>query len=91
MYIQLRYSMIPAPVSRAPEEKEWREITCGGVAPSPRCESITCTYRWRGCDGILVYGGSQEGLVYRSDVHFFNIGKCSLILPNLQIYIDGKK
>lgn len=59
------------------EEKEWREVRCEGIAPSPRCESVTCAYRWRGHNGLLVFGGSQEGLIYKSDVHFFNVGNSS--------------
>jgi len=55
--------------------KEWTAVEAKGVPPSPRCDPITCTYQMNPeKKGILVLGGSQEGLVYHSDVHFFNVG-----------------
>jgi len=54
-------------------KKEWRELETEGTPPSGRCDPVTCMYSGVDKKGILVFGGSQEGLIYPSDVHFFNI------------------
>jgi N-acetylneuraminic acid mutarotase len=53
--------------------REWTELKTKGTPPSPRCDPITCAYNSGSKRGIIVFGGSQEGLVYHSDVHFFNV------------------
>jgi len=53
--------------------KEWTEIKTKGTPPSPRCDPFTCAYNSASRRGIIVFGGSQEGLVYHSDIHFFNV------------------
>jgi hypothetical protein len=53
--------------------KQWREVKVNGIPPSGRCDPITCSYTCGEKKGFLVFGGSQEGLIYPSDVHFFNI------------------
>jgi hypothetical protein len=54
--------------------REWREIQASGTPPSGRCDPLTSRYSCGDKNGILVFGGSQEGLIFPSDVHFFNIG-----------------
>jgi hypothetical protein len=54
--------------------KEWSEIQAKGTPPSGRCDPLTARYSCGDKKGILVFGGSQEGLIFPSDVHFFNIG-----------------
>jgi N-acetylneuraminic acid mutarotase len=56
------------------KSREWQEIQAGGTPPSGRCDPVTCAYECGDKKGILVFGGSQEGLIFPSDVHFFNIG-----------------
>jgi hypothetical protein len=54
-------------------KKEWQELETEGTPPSGRCDPVTCMYSGVDKKGILVFGGSQEGLIYPSDIHFFNI------------------
>jgi hypothetical protein len=56
------------------QSKEWREVEAKGTPPSGRCDPVTGAYSCGDKKGILVFGGSQEGLVFPSDIHFFNIG-----------------
>jgi len=54
--------------------KEWKAVNTSGTAPTPRCDPITCAYTMNESKkGMIVLGGSQEGLLYYSDVHFFDV------------------
>jgi len=54
--------------------KEWVTVDAKGVPPTPRCDPLTCAYTLSSeKKGMIVIGGSQEGLLYYSDVHFFNV------------------
>eukprot|EP01126_Amoeba_proteus_P036582 TRINITY_DN3735_c0_g3_i3.p1 TRINITY_DN3735_c0_g3~~TRINITY_DN3735_c0_g3_i3.p1 ORF type:complete len:298 (-),score=41.08 TRINITY_DN3735_c0_g3_i3:1113-1892(-) len=57
--------------------RQWKVVSVRGIPPSPRCDPITCNYR----RGILVFGGSLEGLIFPSDLYYFNIGTM-LLLPD---------
>jgi len=55
------------------DTKEWDEVEATGTPPSGRCDPVTCTYNCGDKKGLIVFGGSQEGLIFPSDIHFFNI------------------
>jgi hypothetical protein len=55
------------------ENKEWTEVETKGTPPSGRCDAVTSAYYSTNKKGIIVFGGSQEGLLFPSDIHFFNI------------------
>jgi hypothetical protein len=53
--------------------REWTEVMVKGTPPSGRCDPVTCAYTSSTRKGLLVFGGSQEGLIFPSDIHFFNV------------------
>jgi len=66
------------------KSKEWEEVEAKGTPPTGRCDPVTCAYRGGGVKGILVFGGSQEGLIFPSDIHFFNIANNTWETPNIE-------
>jgi len=64
--------------------KEWSEIVTNGIPPTGRCDPVTCAYESGSKRGILVFGGSQEGLIFPSDIHFFNVDSHTWELLNIE-------
>uniref|UniRef100_A0A6B2LB19 Uncharacterized protein n=1 Tax=Arcella intermedia TaxID=1963864 RepID=A0A6B2LB19_9EUKA len=51
--------------------KDWEVLPGEGIPPNPRCDPVMYGYK----NKIIIYGGSEENLIFPNDLHVFDIDK----------------